>query len=154
MDQLKERWYTDTEGNISECAAHMPRDGEIDNDDTIAWRKKYWDSFYRDITTKTKDWKYEQEWRLILEDRSSKFDKQKNHTLIYDFNSLKGIIFGINASDKNRLEVITIIQKSARNTSGAISNFIRHITLQNQATFRSMRYSCREAVTERLKRQA
>ena len=111
VDQLKERWYTDTEGNISECAAHMPRDGEIDNDDTIAWRKKYWDSFYRDITTKTKDWKYEQEWRLILEDRSSKFDKQKNHTLIYDFNSLKGIIFGINASDKNRLEVITIIQK-------------------------------------------
>ena len=69
-----ELWYTDTEGNVSECAAHIPRDGEKDNDDTIAWRKKYWDSFYRDITTKTKDWGYEGEWRLILEDRSSGFE--------------------------------------------------------------------------------
>ena len=111
VDQLKERWYTDTEGKISECAAHMPRDGEIDNDDTIAWRKNYWDSFYRDITSKTKDWKYEQEWRLILEDRSNGLSEEGNHTLTYDFNSLKGIIFGINASDKNRLEAIRIIQK-------------------------------------------
>ena len=111
VDQLKERWYTDTEGNISECAAHIPRDGEKDNDDTIAWRKNYWDSFYRDITSKTKDWKYEQEWRLILEDRSNGLSEEGNHTLTYDFNSLKGIIFGINASDKNRLEVIRIIQK-------------------------------------------
>ena len=111
VEQLRELWYTDTKGNISECAAHLPRDGEIDNDDTIAWRKNYWDSFYRNITTKTKDWKYEQEWRLVLEDRSSGFGEEKNHTLTYDLNSLKGIIFGINASDKNRLEAIRIIQK-------------------------------------------
>ena len=111
IELLMKLWYTDAEGNVSECAAHIPRDGEIDNDDTIAWRKIYWDSFYRDITSKTKDWKYEQEWRLVLEDKSSGFDEEKSHTLTYDFNSLKGIIFGINASDKNRLEAIRIIQK-------------------------------------------
>ena len=111
VEQLRELWYTDAEGNFSECAAHMPRDGEIDNDDTIAWRKKYWDSFYRDITTKTKDWGYEQEWRLILEDRPSKFDKQKNRTLKYNFNSLKGIIFGIKTLDEHRSRIIEIIQE-------------------------------------------
>ena len=37
--------------------------------------------------------------------------EEGNYTLTYDFNSLKGIIFGINASDKNRFEVIRIIQK-------------------------------------------
>ena len=111
VEQLRELWYTDAEGNFSECGDHIPRDGEIDNDDTIAWRKKYWDSFYRDITTKTKDWKYEQEWRLILEDRSSGFVGEKRHTLTYDFNSLKGIIFGIRTPDEDRLEIINIIRR-------------------------------------------
>ena len=44
---------------------------------------------------KTKDWKYEQEYRLILRSRWSKLDEKKNRTRTYNFNSLKGIIFGI-----------------------------------------------------------
>ena len=110
VEQLMELWYTDAEGNVSECAAHIPRDGEIDNDDTVAWRKSYWDSFYRDITTKTKDWEYEQEYRLILADSLRQFDEQESRTLKYGFNSLKGIIFGINTSDGDRLRIINIIQ--------------------------------------------
>ena len=103
VEQLIELWYTDAEGNFSECAAHVPRDGERDNDDTIPWRKSYWDNFYRDITSKTKNWEYEQEWRLILEDRSNGLAEEGNHTLTYDFNLLKGIIFGIRASDEEIL---------------------------------------------------
>ena len=109
--QLMELWYTDAEGNVSECAAHIPRDDEIDNDDTVAWRKSYWDSFYRDITAKTKDWEYEQEYRLILADSLRQFDEQENRTLKYNFNSLKGIIFGIKTSDQHRLRIIEIIQE-------------------------------------------
>ena len=108
---LMKLWYTDAEGNVSECAAHIPRDSEIDNDGTIAWRKSYWNSFYRDITTKTKDWKYEQEYRLILEDGLRQFDEQKDRTLKYDFNSLKGIIFGMNTSDEDKVRIIKIIQE-------------------------------------------
>ena len=107
---LMKLWYTDAEGNVSECAAHIPRDGKIDNDGTIAWRKSYWDNFYRDITTKTKDWKYEQEYRLILEDGLRQFDEQKDRTLKYDFNSLKGIIFGIKTTDEDILRIINIIE--------------------------------------------
>ena len=40
VGQLKELWYTDAEGNFSECGDHIPRDGERDNDDTVLWRRK------------------------------------------------------------------------------------------------------------------
>ena len=53
-EELMKLWYTDEEGNISECAAHLLHDN-----DTYSWRDSYWESFYRDITAKTKDWEYE-----------------------------------------------------------------------------------------------
>ena len=114
VEQLIELWYTDAEGNFSECGDHIPRDGEIDNDGTIPWQESYWDNFYRDITSKTKDWKYEQEWRLVLEDRSGGLVEEKNHTLTYDFNALKGIIFGMKTSEKHKSEIIEFIQKKCK----------------------------------------
>ena len=109
VEQLMQLWYTDAEGNVSECGDHVPRDGERENDDTDLWRKGYWDNFYRDITSKTKDWEHEREWRLILEDRW--LAEGEDPKLIYDFNSLKGIIFGIWTSDEEILKVIKIIQE-------------------------------------------
>ena len=78
VSALKELWYTDQEGNISKCSTHI-RCGE----DT--WRKNYWNNFYRDITIKTGDWAYEQEYRLILEDGLSEFDNKTNRTLTFNY---------------------------------------------------------------------
>ena len=114
VDLLMRQWYTDEEGNISECAAHIPGDGDMDSSDIVTWRKDYWDNFYRDITAKTKDWEYEQEYRLILEDGLRQFDEKESRSLAYDFNLLKGIIFGIKTSDENRLRIIKIIQRKCR----------------------------------------
>ena len=108
---VKEHWYTDEEGNTSECASHIPLDGDMDSDEMVDWRNRQWGAFYRDITVKTEDWKYEEEYRLILEDGLSKFKEGESRALKYDFNSLKGIIFGIKASDDHRLKIIEIIQK-------------------------------------------
>ena len=105
-DDLIKLWYTDKEGNISECATHLLHDN-----DTYNWREDYWENFYRDIATKTEDWKYEQEYRLILKDMSGKYDEGDRRTLRYDFNSLKGIIFGIKVSDDDKLKIIGIIQE-------------------------------------------
>ena len=107
---LMKLWYTNSDGNISECAAHIGPDG----DKKDAWRKSYWQNFYRDITIKTKDWKYEQEYRLILRSGWSKLDEQKNRTRTYNFNSLKGIIFGIKTSDDDRLRIIEIIERKCK----------------------------------------
>ena len=103
-------WYTDSDGNRSKCAAHI---GPAGNKKDV-WRKSYWQNFYRDITIKTKDWKYEQEYRLILRSRWSKLDEKKNRTRTYNFNSLKGIIFGIKTSDDDRLRIIEIIEEKCK----------------------------------------
>ena len=104
-EEVMKLWYTDEDGNVSKCAARLQ-----DDNGTFNWRDTYWHNFYRDITAKTKDWKYEQECRLILESMLDEYDEKKNRTLAYDFNSLKGIIFGINTSDQDKLRIIKIIQ--------------------------------------------
>ena len=108
-EEVMKLWYTDEDGNVSKCAARLQ-----DDNDTFNWRDTYWHNFYRDITAKTKDWKYEQECRLILESMLDEYDKKKNRTLAYDFNSLKGIIFGINTSDEHKLRIIDTIKRKCR----------------------------------------
>ena len=110
-DELKKLWYTDDEGNESECGDHLQSDGA-----TFNWQEGYWDRFYRDITAKTKDWEYEQEYRLILVDMLDKYEDKESRKLIYNFSSLKGIIFGIRTSDEDKLKVIkTLVYKCEEN---------------------------------------
>ncbi len=110
-DELKKLWYTDDEGNESECGGHLQSDGA-----TFNWQESYWDRFYCDITAKTKDWEYEQECRLILVDMLDAYEDKESRKLIYDFSSLKGIIFGIRTSDKDKLRVIeTLVHKYEEN---------------------------------------
>ena len=111
-DELKKLWYTDDEGNESECGDHI-----LSNGAASEWEDSYRDRFYRDITAKTKDWKYEQEYRLILEDASGVYTERESRTIDYTFKSLKGIIFGIKTSDKDKSRIIEIIQRRCRETS-------------------------------------
>ena len=134
-EELKKLWYTDDEGNESESGDHLQSDGA-----TFKWQESYWDRFYRDITTKTKDWKYEQEYRLILEDMSDEYEEAESRRIIYPFRSLKGIIFGIKTSDENKSRIMQIILKRCREPSGRISSFIRHTTPQSPAAFARMSY--------------
>ena len=41
-------------------------------------------------------------------------DEGEDHKLIYDFNSLKGIIFGIQVSDEDIFRAVKIIQKKCK----------------------------------------
>lgn len=124
---LMKLWYIDQDGNISECASHIGPGG-----DEGAWRKSYWDNFFRDITIKTRDWAYEQEYRLILADGLSEFDEKKDRTLTYNFNSLKGIIFGINTSIEDKMRIIEIIQrKCGENNRADFKFFQAHYSAEN-----------------------
>ena len=106
MSTLRELWYTDQNGNISECAAHLESDQS-----QAAWQEDYWNNFFRDTTTKTTDWKYEQEYRLIIENTSGQFNERDDRKLTYDFNSLKGIIFGMRTSREDKVKIREIIEK-------------------------------------------
>ena len=96
---LRKLWFTDDKGNTSES---LPTDIDVS-------LENYWDSSIHDITIKTKDWKYERECRLILQDIAEHFDEKDRRKLSYNFYWLKGIIFGINTSYEHKLRIIEII---------------------------------------------
>ena len=106
---LLDLWYTDEDGNVSDCADHLAPYGE-----QHAWRKRHWENFYRDITFKTKDWEYEQEYRLVVNGLISESLDDTDRTLTYDFSSLKGIIFGMRTSDEDKQRVIEIVDRKCR----------------------------------------
>ncbi len=110
VSALMQLWYTDEEGDVSESASHVANGGV----DEEHWRRNYWDSFMRDITVKTRDWEYEQESRLILYGLLDDVLEERRRKLIYDFNSLKGIIFGIRTSDEHKMRIIEVIKRKCR----------------------------------------
>ena len=104
-------WYTDQSGNLSECSSHLGPNDELD-----AWRHSYWTNFYRDIAIKSSDWEYEQESRLILYGLLDDLQEPGQRTLTYNFSSLKGVIFGIGTSDDDKVRIIrTILRKCEEN---------------------------------------
>lgn len=106
LPALMRLWYTDDGGNTSVCAAHFGT-----NSGENSWRERHWADFESDITSKSKDWEYEQESRLILHGLSDLALDKRRRTLSYKFESLTGIIFGIRTSDEDKIRIMDIIQK-------------------------------------------
>ena len=103
-------WYTDSAGNRSKVSDHIGGGGDE------SWRKAYWQSFYRDITIKTQDWAYERETRLILASSITDLSEASKRKLTYKFESLNGIIFGMNMRDFDKLEIIDVVLKKCSET--------------------------------------
>ena len=108
--RLWSKWYSDSAGNRSKVSGH------IGTGDEGSWRKAYWQSFYRDITIKTQDWAYEKETRLILTSSLTDLSDESTRKLSYKFESLAGIIFGINMEDADRLDIIDVVLKKCLET--------------------------------------
>ncbi len=96
LNLVRKLWYTDENGTISECA---PQGHEN------AWKQTLWERFIRTVTTKTKDWQYENECRTIA------IDCENDPIRSYDFSLLKGIIFGIRTSDGDKRKIIDIVKR-------------------------------------------
>lgn len=105
LDLVMSHWYTDEHGNVSECATHIG--SQVDEN---AWRQTLWEKCLRHITVKTRDWKYENEYRLIANDVSLG-DDENDRTRRYNFSLLKGIIFGIRTLDKDKRKIIEIVKR-------------------------------------------
>lgn len=107
VHQLMSMWYRDQNNTISNVA-----DSYIVNEEE--WRTQYWNNFQRDILIKTKDWAYEKEYRLILNGLLDHEIEQEHRLLTYNFQNLKGIIFGIKTSTKDKLKIIDIIKNKCK----------------------------------------
>jgi hypothetical protein len=104
---LTKSWYTDKNGSKSVCADDVFEFEE-------QWRERYWARFYQGITTKLKDWAYEEEYRLILSSTLIDFTDPNSRKLKYDFSDLESITFGINTSTEDKLKIMKIIEAKCK----------------------------------------
>jgi hypothetical protein len=100
--RLMEDWYTDSNGEISTCAGAISTDIE-------KWRENFYEEYTQSITTKLKDWSGETEYRIPLTSSFENFEAPESRCLSYDFESLDGIIFGINTPVEEKHQIIKVI---------------------------------------------
>jgi hypothetical protein len=121
-------WYSDRKGNRSACGDPIFTSAE-------EWRKKYWDTFRQRVSTKTEDWSYEKEYRLVLTSGDVlDFTEKTTRKIRYDFNDLEGIIFGINTARKHKEEVVKIIERKCRQTGRREFKFYQAFYSPNRGT--------------------
>ncbi|WP_417686818.1 DUF2971 domain-containing protein [Pseudidiomarina gelatinasegens] len=131
VSALNAMWYRDDEGNVSACADEMYAD-----EDT--WRKNYWANFTRGLTVKSKDWEYENEYRLILYSNIMDLSEKNERTLTYNFSSLKGIIFGINTTEEDKIKTIKIIEDKCKKNSRGDFKFYQAYYCSNENCIKSV----------------
>ena len=63
---------------------------------------------------KTKDWAYEDEYRLILNSGIDGEIDKEYRILKYDFQNMRGLIFGINTTYEDKVKIFEIIQNNPK----------------------------------------
>ncbi len=111
LDLIKDNWMHAKNGHISDCFDYYTPSNGSD------FRQRYWSNFFRDITRKTKDWDYENEYRLINEESLVELTSQNSRLYKYDFSSLKGIIFGIKTKPQDKAKIISCLQNKCKEQS-------------------------------------
>ena len=99
---LNETWFCDEDGSRSECHDDMFTDEG-------AWRRRYWDRFDQSVTSKTADWAYEEEYRLLLRPMITDYSQPSDRCVKYRLDSLEGIVFGIKTPVAAKLAVMRIM---------------------------------------------
>jgi hypothetical protein len=97
-------WYMDENKNKS-----ILFDKVLNNQEK--WRDGFWNKFEKNKLIKTKDWSYENEYRITWHGLINPEIHEKYRNLKYNFNSLKGLIFGIKTPLEKKCEIIEIIKK-------------------------------------------
>lgn len=120
-EALIKLWYTADGGDLSVCSEQVFGASA----DLTIWRRQYRDNFIRNARFKTKDWEYEKEFRLILNPNLTDSLSCRQRTLSYDFNSLKGIIFGMRMPDNQKLEIFNVLTKKCRENHHADFQFLQ-----------------------------
>ena len=106
IPHLREVWFTGENNEQSDCAKFLNPANEE------KWRQEYWEKYYDFLNTKTTDWTYENEYRLIRYSTIGDNVQLAN----YDFNDLEGIIFGINTKTEHKIKIMEIIEEKCEKT--------------------------------------
>ena len=104
MFKLNGFWFAGPNGERSTTASRMLREDET-------WRQEYWRKFAESYSTKSPEWKHEEERRLILSSHLDRFDDLASRRLKYRFTDLAGIVFGIKTPTEDKLKIMRIIER-------------------------------------------
>lgn len=105
LDQILRNWFRDADGNTSEIAEYLNEDRQEE------WRNAYWENFTPPLLRKLPDWRHEQEFRIVLSDILGIRSGDEGRTFTYDFDTLDGIIFGINTSLSDKVRIMRILDE-------------------------------------------
>ncbi len=106
---LLKHWFTDDDGNLSRCTNRLrSKVGAVERDGA------YRDEFSRSVTSKSTDWQYEGESRLVVLDGSGRYRQRERRKTRYSFSSLRGIIFGIATADSDKVSIVNIVRRKCR----------------------------------------
>ena len=90
-------WLTGS-GGVSNCYEVFCNEEE--------WRKKYWDTFEAKNYRKLKDWEHEDEYRIVIDNTFYEYEEKESKIIQYDLKSLKGIVFGINTTEYDKMRIV------------------------------------------------
>lgn len=74
--------------------------------DEEEWRKRYWEVFDAKTYRKIKAWEHENEYRLSLDNMFSEYNEPVNRNLKYSPEHFKGLIFGMNISEYDKMRIM------------------------------------------------
>ncbi|WP_454744878.1 DUF2971 domain-containing protein [Ciceribacter selenitireducens] len=105
LDPILRNWFRDDDGNTSPLAEHLNQERQE------AWRSGYWENFTPPLLRKLPDWQHEEEFRIVISDILGLHDSHEGRTYTYDYDTLDGIIFGINTSLSDKVRIMRILEK-------------------------------------------
>lgn len=101
ISQIK-KWLTGTDG-LSCCYDVFKNKNK--------WREQYWKTFQMKNYRKLDSWAGEEEYRLVIDNMFYEYSEPDKRILAYDFEALKGVIFGIETSEHDKLRIMKSIMK-------------------------------------------
>ena len=104
MSKMNKFWLESN--GVKSCFANNLSCENIDN-----WRHELWKNFFTINTFKHQDWQHESEYRLVL---YSNIDALKPGARKFDFKHLTGVVFGINTSHEDKIEIINVIKEKCK----------------------------------------
>jgi uncharacterized protein (DUF2249 family) len=105
LGQILRNWFRDDDGDTSPLAEHLKQERQE------AWRNSYWKNFTPPLLHKLPDWLHEEEFRIVISDSLGIRDSHEGRTFTYDYDTLEGIIFGINTSLLDKVRMMRILDK-------------------------------------------
>lgn len=113
---LQSDWYTGPNGESSICAVEVFKDFD-------SWKNNFWEMYKKSITSKTRHWQSESEYRLLLTTNFQTAVSPRERCLRYKFEALEGIVFGLKTPTRQKFEIMRRVEELCRSHGRTDFNF-------------------------------